>query len=340
VTSIRIYRSGVLAPADDQRSASAEQLEASLSLVGSPGTMVWLDIAPDDLPTVAARLGFHQHAVEDAVKEAELGSEGAQRTKLDRFPGHVFLYLYRSSIGSQGELELRELPVFARPDVLVTVDRAGALDVEELVARWDSHPELLKYGVATLLYGVLDLIVDSHLETVDALGDAVDRMEDDLFDAAGSGEEDPTAIARRSFATRKGLVRLRRVAAPMRELVSGVMRVEEDDQTPVPPMLMPYYQDVYDHVLRVNDSMEGLRDLMTTIYETRLTKADHMLNTVMRKLAGWAAIIAVPTAVTGFFGQNLPYPGFAKPWGFWMSTVIWVLVSTGLYIGFRRRRWI
>jgi len=90
----------------------------------------------------------------------------------------------------------------------------------------------------------------------------------------------------------------------------------------------------------VNDSIEGLRDLLTTIYETRLAMADHTLNTVMKKLTGWAAIIAVITAVTGFYGQNVPYPGFLRPWGFWTSPVVWVGMSAGLFFFLRRRRWI
>jgi magnesium transporter len=338
VTAFRTYRDGRLAGAGEATASTDPGLEAALALVGQPGALVWLDVTPEELPAVAERLGFHHHAVEDALKSADPGDEVAQRTKLDRFPGHVFLYLYRASAGSDGSLLLRELPVFVNPSVLVTVDRASAIDATQLTERWDAHPELLRHGVAALLYGVLDMVVDTHLAAVDALGDAVDQMEDDLFD--GDGDADPTAITRRGFYTRKSLVRMRRIAAPMRELVSGVMRVEDDDQTPIPPALMPYYQDVYDHVLRVNDTIEGLRDLITTIYETRLTKADHALNTVMRKLAGWAAIIAVPTAVTGFYGQNVPYPGFLKPWGFWFSTALWVLMSGALYVGFRRRRWI
>ncbi|HUW17060.1 MAG TPA: magnesium transporter CorA family protein [Actinomycetes bacterium] len=338
MTTFRAYRDGQLIPDEPASSAVDHPLTTAMALVGTPGVVVWLDVTPDQLPTLADRLGFHHHAVEDAMKTAEIGSEIAQRTKLDRFPGHVFLYLYRSAVGPDGSLVLRELPVFVNPSVIVTVDRANALDVGGLMERLDAHPELPRYGVSALLYGVLDMVVDSHLATIDALGDDVDKMEDDLFD--GDSEADPTAITRHGFYTRKALVRMRRISAPMRELVTGVMRVEDDDQTPIAPGLMPYYQDLYDHVLRVNDSIEGLRDLITTIYETRLTKADHALNTVMRKLAGWAAIIAVPTAVTGFYGQNLPYPGFLKPWGFWFSTALWFLVSGALYLGFRRRRWI
>ena len=226
MATYRIFRAGAL-------EAQGTGLDDPLAGAGVDGAVVWLDVTPEELPAVADRLGFHHHAVEDAVKRADVGSEIAQRTKLDRFPGHIFLYLFRSGLDADGQLRLRELPVFARTDLIVTVDRAGALDIAALTERWDAHPELLKHGATALLYGVLDLVVDSHLETVDALADQVDRMEDELFD--GDGEEDPTTLARRGFATRKALVRMRRVTAPMRELVSGVMRLEEDDQTPVPP---------------------------------------------------------------------------------------------------------
>jgi magnesium transporter len=123
-------------------------------------------------------------------------------------------------------------------------------------------------------------------------------------------------------------------------MVGTIMRSEPDDTTPVDAAIQPYYQDLYDHVMRVNDSVEGLRDLLTTMYETRLAMADHTLNTVMKKLTGWAAIIAVITAVTGFYGQNVPYPGFLRPWGFWTSTIVWVGMSVGLFAFLRRRRWI
>ena len=311
----------------------------ALRAASEPDVVVWVELTPAELPPVAERLGLHLHAVEDATKprkELEFG----QRTKLDRYPTHVFLYLYRTSLGQDGVLQLDDIAVFASPRVVVCVHEIGVMAHEDLAARWAEHPELVKHGSAGLLYGLLDLVVDSHLQTVDSISDRVDDMEELLFDGADDIDDDPRVLQRRGYATRKSLVRLRRVAQPMRELVGGIMRSEEDDSTPVDTAMMPYYQDVYDHVLRVNDSIEGLRDLLTTIYETRLAMADHTLNTVMKKLTGWAAIIAVITAVTGFYGQNVPYPGFLRPWGFWTSTVVWVGMSAGLFFFLRRRRWI
>jgi magnesium transporter len=102
----------------------------------------------------------------------------------------------------------------------------------------------------------------------------------------------------------------------------------------------PYFQDVYDHVLRVTEWADSLRDLLANILETRLTVRGNRLNVIMKKVTSWAAIIAVPTAVTGFYGQNLPYPGFSQAWGFWVSSAVIVVLSLTLYITFKVKDWL
>jgi magnesium transporter len=106
------------------------------------------------------------------------------------------------------------------------------------------------------------------------------------------------------------------------------------------PAMAPYYQDVYDHVLRATEWTESLRDLVTTIVETNLTLQGNRLNVITKKVTSWAAIIAVPTAITGFYGQNLPYPGFARTSGLVVSCLLIVVISTGLYIAFKRKDWL
>jgi magnesium transporter len=108
----------------------------------------------------------------------------------------------------------------------------------------------------------------------------------------------------------------------------------------VDPAMLPYFQDVYDHVLRATEWTESLRDLVTTILETHLTVRGNRLNVIMKQVTSWAAIIAVPTAITGFYGQNIPYPGFGQAWGFWTSTLVTVGLSAVLYVVFRRRGWL
>jgi magnesium transporter len=112
------------------------------------------------------------------------------------------------------------------------------------------------------------------------------------------------------------------------------------DHAVVNSAMTPYYQDVYDHVLRASEWTESLRDMIATIRDIQLNLQGNRLNLIMKKVTGWAAIIAVPAAVTGFYGQNVPYPGFNEVWGFWASTVVMLLLSVGLYGLFKRRDWI
>src|SRR4029077_11054057 len=131
---------------------------------------------------------------------------------------------------------------------------------------------------------------------------------------------------------------LRRGVLPMRGDGSSIQHPRLDAKNA--PELDPLYSDLYDHVLRVSEWTESLRDMVTTVFETNLSLQDARLNTVMKKLTGWAAIIAVPTAITGFYGQNVEYPGINTVGGFLTSTSIIVLIVLGLYWGFRRRDWL
>jgi magnesium transporter len=137
---------------------------------------------------------------------------------------------------------------------------------------------------------------------------------------------------------RRSLVEARRAILPMREVVNTVMHRATVDESAAE--LTPYYEDLYDHVLRAAEWTESLRDMITTIFETNLSLQDARLNTVMKKLTGWAAIIAVPTAITGYFGQNVPYPGFQNTAGFVASSSLMVVLMVVLYVVFRRRDWL
>jgi magnesium transporter len=318
----RLYRDGMLVAEDFA-------LEDVGSHVGATGVTVWLDLCaptPEELAALGEKLGLHELAVEGAASEH-------QRPKLDRYDGHLFVNVYAVRLDpTEGQLETSEIAAFVAGNVLITV-RKNEFDIDAVLARWDGSPDLAKYGVAFLLHGLLDYVVDGHFAAVQVLDDALESLEDTLFaDTPG-----PDTIQRRSFALRKSLVLLRRVVLPMREVVNALMR---RDLGVVEPPMVPYYQDVYDHVLRATEWTESLRDLVTTILETRLTIQGNRMNSIMKKVTSWAAIIAVPTAITGFYGQNVPYPGYAQAAGFYTSTAVTVVLSLTLYALFRRRDWI
>jgi magnesium transporter len=185
------------------------------------------------------------------------------------------------------------------------------------------------------VHGLLDAVVDGHFETIQRLDDAIEGLEDELFAEHGQTH----AVQVRTYRLRKELVELRRVVLPMRDVVNAVLR-HRGELADRHTELDGFYDDLNDHVLRASEWTESLRDMITTIFETNLSLQDARLNTVMKKLTGWAAIIAVPTAVTGWFGQNVPYPGFGQPAGVLMSAAIIAGVGGLLYIVFRRKGWL
>jgi magnesium transporter len=319
----RCYRGGALTDEDFPVDQVSEHLT-------DESAVVWVDLcAPDleELQLVADELGLHRLAVEDA-------SQGHQRPKLDRYAGHDFLSAYAAHLDvDSGRLVTGEIHAFITPAALVTVRRDDSVPIDAIVARWDDDPALTKFGVGALLHGLLDVLVDGHFSAVESLDDQIEQLEDLLFDERPHEQ----GVQRRSFELRKSLVQLRRVVLPMREVVNTLMR---RDTGLVAEELLPYYQDVYDHVLRATEWTESLRDLVNTILETNLTIQGNRLNVITKKVTSWAAIIAVPTAITGFYGQNLPYPGFARQSGFVTSSVLILALSGALYWAFKRKDWL
>lgn len=321
------------------------------------GCLVWIDLCDpnhDQLSTLARELNLHALAIEDAVAHLE-------RTKAIRYGKYTVLTAYATrlqddgpvappngaaarasatgpdSVAARSTLRLDRISVFILPRGIVTIRQHTGFDMAQVVARWEDNADLLKYGVGALVHGLLDVIVDGHFDAVQQLDDAMEELEDGLFDA----QSRTAVVQRRTYQIRKDLVQLRRVTLPMRELVNTVLRHRRETGTDAGAAdLNSSYDDLYDHVLRVAEWTESLRDMITTIFETNLSLQDARLNTVMKKLTAWAAIIAVPTAITGYFGQNILYPGIGTQWGFVLSTAVIVMIAGGLYLLFHRKEWL
>jgi magnesium transporter len=294
-------------------------------------TVVWADLSvpdQDDLQQVADELGLAPLAVEDAVGHGE-------RPKLDRYSTHLFVTTYEMSLTAEHELRMAKVSMFVLPQALVTV-HGEDFDMGPVVRSWDDTPEVLDYGARGLLYGLLDVVVDGYLGCLQQLDDRVEEAEDRLFDEPPSSG---TEIQRHTYQLRRQLTGVRKVVLPMREVADGMLRhaeLREGDSADVVERL----RDLRDHVIRANEWTDSLRDVVSTIFETGLSLADARLNQIVRQLSGWAAIIAVPTAVTGFYGQNLPYPGYGQAWGFWLSSVVTVVLAVGIWFVFRKKGWL
>lgn len=317
----RVWRNGVLEKEDFP-------LEDVSDFLAQEDCLVWADLCVpdrDDLQRIADELGLDPLAVEDAVEQHE-------RPKVDRYPTHLFVNSYATAIVGDGELLAAKVSAFVLPRALVTVRQEAWFDIEKVVAAWDANQDLIDVGPLALLYGLLDVIVDGYFDTVQTMDDRIEEIEDELFAA------DPVMdVQRATYDTRKRLVRLRKLILPMREVVGMLLH---HDAAKHGGELTERFQDLYDHVIRANEWTDGIRDLVTTIFETNLSLADARLNQVVKRLSAWAAIIAVPTAVTGFYGQNVPYPGYQQWWGFLVSSAVTVLLAGGFYTVFKKNGWL
>jgi magnesium transporter len=297
--------------------------------------LVWLDLLQPDrgmLSELAEELDLDPLAVEDAVEPRE-------RPKATRHASHTFLTCYSTTLIG-GDVEVARLAVgrvsaFIMKNALITVRQDELVDMDAILTRW-TEDGLLNHGVAALVHGMLDELVDGHFDTIERMDEMLEGLEDLLFDPAIKTR----TIQQRIFGIRKALVELRRVVLPMREVVTAVMRFRAERGNALSSELDGNFNDLYDHVIRAAEWTESLRDMVSSIFETNLSLQDARLNEVMKKLAAWAAIIAVPTAVTGWFGQNVPYPGFNELGGVIASVVAILIGSVGLYITFKRFDWL
>jgi magnesium transporter len=324
VIRTRLYRDGACVEENFDPATISDHLE-------NAGCMVWLDLESPmkaDLALIAEEFSLNPLAVEDATAER-------QRPKLDHYDDHVFISLYDVTLDMEsGQLQSHELAVFASERYLITVRKSPGYSIDPVVERWDDNAHLATYGVGFLMWGLLDVVVDGHFQTVQQLDDEIERLEDLLFDAGDTG----TRVQRQSYQLRKSLVRIRRVVLPTREVLNALMRRESGV---VSQELMPYYQDVYDHVLRAADWTDSLRDLVSTILETHLTIQGNRMNEIMKKVTSWAAIGAVPTIVTGYYGMNvLTYPKSGTHAGGYAALLAMAIIVAALYAMFRKWDWL
>jgi magnesium transporter len=287
--------------------------------VDEPGAVLWYDLddpSEDELRTLADRFGLHPLAVEDALQEHE-------RPKLDRYENHRFLNVY--AVEFDQEPRKTEISAFITPQALITV-HGSPFDMQPVLDRWNDA-DRPPGGVDFLVYALLDLVVDTQYRIAQRIDEAMDSVEDRML---GDGPA-PRDVRRQGFTLRRHLAALRRAVAPMPEVTrsfSGDAHLE------------PYYRDVEDHARQALDLIEHSRIRITELLDDDLAEQSNELNAVTRKLAAWAAIIAIPTAVTGYFGQNVPYPGYDQWWGYVLSTLLIAISASGLYLYLKRRGWL
>jgi len=288
----------------------------------------WLDIqdpVAGDLTLVAAELGFHPLAVEDAL-------HGDQRPKIERYETHDFLVVYAVEPNEQGTVRDHELALFVAPNVVVTVHRGDSAARREVEALWRTG-RLPSSG--TLLHALLDRIVDAYFPIVDTFGEQIEVLERAIVDDPGG--RGLQLSLRELFRLKSDMLRVRRLVAPQREVLAVLSRAEGGF---VERERMPYFQDVYDHVVRVTDEIDTFRDLTSNVIDAHLAAASNRLNEVMKVLTSVATVLLVLSVITSFFGMNFDQLPYRSNEAFGAMLAAFAVSAIVLVAYFRRRGWL
>ena len=299
-------------------------------LLDGESDVVWVDLddpTKDELSELATELGLHHLAVEDAL-------DPHQRDKYVHYERHVFLVAHAVELDvADAGLRTIELDVFIGDRWLVTVRRGGARWMERIVERWEKARRFAGCRVGVAVYAILDVVVDGYFTTIDAFEEFYDRVAEQVF-----GEEPiEPGDHRHWFQMRRSLNQFDRVVRP---LTDALRTVVDHDIERFAAESAPYLRDVQGELIRASAEVDSLRELVEHLVDASLVLRDFRQNVVMKKVTSWAAIIALPTLVTGYYGMNVPYPGSGEPWGVVASTGIAVGCSGALYVLFRRKGWL
>ncbi|SJN26411.1 Magnesium and cobalt transport protein CorA [Mycetocola reblochoni REB411] len=225
------------------------------------------------------------------------------------------------------------LLVLIAPGVLITIRPHGAWPLQPLRDRWSAHPELVAGGALGLLWAVLDMAADSQMSQLTRLDTRLEHLERSVF----VEEPDTAAVQRDAYALFKALAHERRVAVPLRDAAAQFLA---DPPGAVPDALVPYLREVRDHAQRVTEWADSLTQLVTSIVDTNMSNVNNRLNLIMKKVTSWAAIIAVPTLVSGVWGMNVPLPWQGSPVTTAATIATMGLLALALYIQFKRKDWL
>lgn len=292
-----------------------------------PDGLVWVDLSRSGIDTVEflrARFGFHDLALEDSVRRR-------QRPKIDEYAGFSYLVFYAARVVDD-ELDLRQVDVFLGPNYVVTLHDGDIEEVRETQQRWRREPAIASKSVAELLYILLDALVDRYFPVIDAISDRVDDLEELVLTERAA---DPVPELVR---LRRQIMQFRRILGPERDVLNTLLRRES---WVLQDKLLVYYQDVYDHVLRVQDQADMLRDLLGTTLDAHLVTVSNQLNAVMRRLTSWTIILMSVALVAGIYGMNfrdMPELGWTAGYPFALGLML--ILGTLLCLFFRRRGWL
>ena len=317
---------------------SDEQVDPAdaTAVLAREDTFLWLDsVDPtdEDLAVLQKTFGVHPLTIED-VKHRH------QRPKVEIFQDYAFVVLRPIELTDHEMIE-KELHAFVGKHYIVTLRPTPTCDLTEIVSRWERQPELLREGGGYAIYVLIDEVVDDYLSAVERFEDDIDMLEDEVFADGGDGVRSGAPVVgdvqQHLFTLKREVVRLRRFAMPVRQ---GLDLIQERPEIVTSP-LGPYFRDVMDHVIRVVELADNIRDLLTSLLEVRVAQAANRLNDIMKRVTSWGAVILVPTMVAGIYGMNFRHmPELEWQYGYPLALGLMFLAGAGVWWFFRRKDWL
>jgi magnesium transporter len=291
--------------------------------------IVWADVADptsSDFEELAEEFGFHHLSIEDCRNEH-------QRPKIEEYPGYYFIVLYEAELaGANDRLELRELNIFLGKNYLVTVHSRPIRAIDTATRLWHEWTDRAEHGAGLLAYILIDAIVDDYLPLLDVVSDRMDDLEDSIF-----GEFRPEAIEE-IFTIKKKLLYLRRSITPLRDVFNTLLRRE---QPIFPRETHVYFQDVFDHLIRVSDTIDNLRDMLSSTMDAYLSVSGNRMNQIMKRLTSISTILMSVTLVAGIYGMNFNYmPELHWRYGYVYAMLSMVAIGIALYVFLKKVKWL
>lgn len=315
---------------------------SQMSNLRAEGKLLWADadvadLGLEDIELIAEEFDLHPLAVEDA-------QHTRQRPKLDKFDNHLFVVMHQLD-EFEGQLEASQTACFLGDHYVLTLHTGAQRTLDEARRRWSSIDPSLKNEASALLYTFLDTIIDEYGVIADQLEEQVEELEEShlaLLEEAAHKKTSRALAApmqRKLYSLKQRIARLRRYALPSARILELLTDPYPEKQ--VSDEVLPLLRDVYDHILRIKDQVRNVDELAEAILELRRAEQGNSLNEVTKRLTGWAAIIAVPTLISGVYGMNFALvPSEGEIFGFWFALSLIAITVTGLFVFFKRRDWI
>ena len=303
-------------------------LDEISDVLAQPDTFVWVGLVEPDEPLLEKmqeEFGLHELAVEDA-------HNAHQRPKIEAYGDSLFIVAQTAQLIS-GNIAFGETHIFLGKRYLLTVRHGASLSYAPARRNCEQTPAHLACGPSYGLYSVLDFIVDNFLPIVSSFKEELHELEKDIFEDTFNRE-----VVERLYLLKRELVTLRLAVSPLQDILNQLMRFHGDL---IREEIRPYLRDVYDHATRISDSTNAMGELLTAAMSVNLAMVSVGQNEVVKRLAGWAALLAAPTLIASWYGMNFHHmPELDKTYAYPVLIVVTVSICVGLFVLLRRAKWL